>query len=86
MITEGHLSRHYQGRKGGRTPALIDIAQDHALALISQAGVFELGAVLKGGTALRKYRAGTGTKPLGPGQSRSRHFGGGWCAGAGDVR
>ncbi|MFV1991457.1 MAG: nucleotidyl transferase AbiEii/AbiGii toxin family protein [Acidimicrobiales bacterium] len=58
MITEGHLGRHYQGRKGGRSPALIDIAQDHALALISEAGVFDIGAVLKGGTALRKYRAG----------------------------
>lgn len=58
MITEGHLSRHYQGRKGGRSPALIDIAQDHALALINKAGVFDLGAVFKGGTALRKYRAG----------------------------
>ncbi len=58
MITEGHLSRHYQGRKGGRGPALIDIAQDHALALINAAGIFELGAVLKGGTALRKFRAG----------------------------
>lgn len=58
MITEGHLGRHYQGRKGGRSPALIDIAQDHALALISEAGVFDLGAVFKGGTALRKYRAG----------------------------
>lgn len=59
MITEGHLGRHYQGRKGGRSPALIDIAQDHALAIISDAGVFDLGAVFKGGTALRKYRAGS---------------------------
>lgn len=58
MITEGHLARHYQGRKGGRSPALIDIAQDHALALINEAGVFDLGAVFKGGTAIRKYRAG----------------------------
>lgn len=58
MITEGHLTRHYQGRQGGRAPAIIDIAQDHALALLDQAGVFELGAVLKGGTALRKFRAG----------------------------
>lgn len=58
MITEGHLTRHYQGRKGGRSPALIDIAQDHALALLYEAGVFDLGAVFKGGTALRKFRAG----------------------------
>ncbi len=59
MITEGHLGRHYQGRKGGRGPALIDIAQDHALAIISEAGIFDLGVVFKGGTALRKYRAGS---------------------------
>jgi len=58
VITEGHLTRHYQGRQGGRVPAVIDIAQDHALALLRDAGVFELGAVLKGGTALRKFRAG----------------------------
>lgn len=57
-ITEGHLGRHYQGRAGGRDPALLDIAQDHALAFLTQAGVFELGAVFKGGTAIRKYRAG----------------------------
>lgn len=43
MITEGHLGRHYQGRRGGRSPALIDIAQDHALALISEAGIFGIG-------------------------------------------
>lgn len=30
-ITEGHLARHYQGRGGSRGPALLDIAQDHAL-------------------------------------------------------
>ena len=58
MITEGHLTRHYQGRQGGRAPALIDIAQDHAIVLLRDAGTFELGAVLKGGTALRKFRAG----------------------------
>lgn len=59
MITEGHLTRHYQGRRGGRGPALIDIAQDHALVLLHKAGVFELGVALKGGTALRKFRAGS---------------------------
>lgn len=37
-ITEGHLARHYQGRKGGRGPALLDIAQDHALAHLHNAG------------------------------------------------
>lgn len=57
-ITEGYLSQHYQGRSGGRDPALLDIAQDHALALLHEHGVFELDVVLKGGTALRKFRAG----------------------------
>lgn len=57
-ITEGYLSQHYQGRSGGRDPALLDIAQDHALALLARHGVFDLGVVLKGGTALRKFRAG----------------------------
>lgn len=57
-ITEGHLARHYQGVKGGRDAALLDIAQDHALHLIHQAGLFERGLVFKGGTALRKFRAG----------------------------
>jgi uncharacterized protein len=57
-ITEGYLSQHYQGRSGGRDPALLDIAQDHALALLHEHGVFDLEVVLKGGTALRKFRAG----------------------------
>jgi len=39
-ITEGHLVRHYQGAKGGRDAALLDIAQDHALFLLHQAGLF----------------------------------------------
>ena len=58
MITEGHLVRHYQGRRGGRGPAIIDIAQDHLLHHLSEAGIFELGVSLKGGTAIRKFRAG----------------------------
>lgn len=57
-ITEGHLARHYQGRRGGRGPALLDIAQDHALALLHDAGLFRRGLVFKGGTSLRKFRAG----------------------------
>jgi predicted nucleotidyltransferase component of viral defense system len=57
-ITEGHLARHYQGVKGGRDAALLDIAQDHALHLLHQAGLFTSGLVFKGGTALRKFRAG----------------------------
>jgi len=58
VITEGHLVRHYQGRKGGRGPAIIDIAQDHLLVHLAQSGIFELGIALKGGTAVRKFRAG----------------------------
>jgi uncharacterized protein len=57
-ITEGHLARHYQGVKGGRDAALLDIAQDHALHLLHDAGLFHRGLVFKGGTALRKFRAG----------------------------
>lgn len=54
-ITEGHLARHYQGVKGGRDAALLDIAQDHALHLLHRAGLFDRGLVFKGGTALRKF-------------------------------
>ena len=59
MITEGDLARHYQGRRGGRDPALLDVTQDYALKLIHDAGLFDLGLTFKGGTALRKYRVGT---------------------------
>lgn len=58
MITEGHLARHYQGHRGGRGPAIIDIAQDHLLAHLALQGIFELGVSLKGGTSVRKFRAG----------------------------
>ncbi len=58
-ITEGHLARHYQGVKGGRDAALLDIAQDHALHLLHEAGLFDRALVFKGGTALRKFRAGS---------------------------
>lgn len=57
-ITEGHLARHTQGIAGARDPALLDIAQDHALQLLHQENVFEYGLAFKGGTALRKFRAG----------------------------
>ncbi|MDO8847883.1 MAG: nucleotidyl transferase AbiEii/AbiGii toxin family protein [Coriobacteriia bacterium] len=58
MITEGYLLRHCQGRPGGRGPAIIDIAQDHLLYYLSEQGLFDLGLSLKGGTAIRKFRAG----------------------------
>jgi uncharacterized protein len=58
LITEGYLARHYQGRRGGRGPAIIDIAQDHVLYLLAREGLFDLGVSLKGGTAIRKFLAG----------------------------
>jgi len=39
-------------------PALLDVAQDYALKVLHDQGIFELGVVLKGGTSLRKLRAG----------------------------
>lgn len=59
MITEGYLVRHYQGRRGGRGPALVDIAQDHLLYRLADQGLFDLGIALKGGTAIRKLWAGS---------------------------
>jgi len=38
--------------------ALLDVCQDYALDFLNTQGVFELGVVLKGGTSLRKFRAG----------------------------
>jgi predicted nucleotidyltransferase component of viral defense system len=58
-ITEGHLTRHYRGARNARNAAMLDIAQDHALRHLADTGLFERGLVFKGGTALRKYRAGT---------------------------
>lgn len=58
MITEGYLARHHMGRRGMKGAALLDVAQDYALHYLHQQGVFELGVVLKGGTSLRKFRAG----------------------------
>lgn len=42
-----------------RDGALIDVAQDHALHHLHVTGLFDLGLVFKGGTALRKFRLGT---------------------------
>lgn len=58
-LTEGHLVRHYQGMRDARDAALLDIAQDYALYYLHQLGLFEGGLVFKGGTALRKFRAGS---------------------------
>jgi len=59
VITEGYIVRHYQGRSGGRGAALIDIAQDHLLFRLADQGLFDLGIALKGGTAIRKFWAGS---------------------------
>ena len=58
-LTAGHVARHYQGVKGGRDAALLDIAQDFALHHLHEQGLFEGDLVFKGGTALRKFRAGS---------------------------
>lgn len=58
MITEGYLAQHHMGRRGMKGPALLDVAQDYALQHLYQQGAFDLGIVLKGGTSLRKFRAG----------------------------
>jgi predicted nucleotidyltransferase component of viral defense system len=57
-LTVGLVTRHFQNRAGGWDPAMLDIAQDHALCHLHEQGLFELGLVFKGGTALRKCRAG----------------------------
>ncbi len=58
MITEGYLARHAGARRGGADAALLDVAQDYALKHLHDEGAFDLGLVLKGGTSLRKFRAG----------------------------
>lgn len=58
-LTEGHVVRHYRGVKGGRDAALLDVAQDFALHHLHKLGLFERDLVFKGGTALRKFRAGS---------------------------
>jgi len=44
-INEGYLTRHYQGVRGARDAALVDIAQDNALYHLHGAGLFERGLV-----------------------------------------
>jgi uncharacterized protein len=58
MITVGYLARHAGPARGGRDVALLDVCQDYALDYLNARGAFELGVVLKGGTSLRKFRAG----------------------------
>ncbi|MGO9874212.1 MAG: nucleotidyl transferase AbiEii/AbiGii toxin family protein [Acidimicrobiia bacterium] len=59
MITAGYLALHSQGRRGGNDVALLDVCQDYALKVLHDHDIFDFGVVLKGGTALRKFRAGS---------------------------
>ena len=58
MITAGYLARHAGPARGARDVALLDVCQDYALDYLNTLRVFEFGVVLKGGTSLRKFRAG----------------------------
>jgi uncharacterized protein len=58
-ITRTLVSRHGLGRNDAYDAALLDIAQDHVLFLLDQAGAIDRERlVFKGGTSLRKCRLG----------------------------
>ncbi len=38
-LTRGLLLRHFQGRKGGFLPAMLDVAQDHLLVHLHSQGL-----------------------------------------------
>lgn len=58
-VTRALVERHALGRADAFDAALLDVAQDHLLFLLSEAGGFEGGRlVFKGGTSLRKCRLG----------------------------
>lgn len=57
-LTVALVTRHFQSRVGGWDPAMLDIAQDHALCHLDEQRLFSMGLVFKGGTALRKCRSG----------------------------
>ena len=59
MITAGYLALHTGPSRGARDVALLDVCQDYVLDFLNNQGVFDLGVVLKGGTSLRKFRAGS---------------------------
>ena len=53
------IARHGMGRADAYDAALLDVAQDHLLYLLVEAGVFDDGSLtFKGGTSLRKCRLG----------------------------
>ena len=58
-ITRSLVSRHALGRSHAYDASLLDVAQDHLLFLLDQAGVFsDERLVFNGGTSLRKCRLG----------------------------
>jgi predicted nucleotidyltransferase component of viral defense system len=58
-ITRALVNRHGAGRTDTYDAALLDVAQDHLLWLLSELGLFEeTDLILKGGTSLRKCRLG----------------------------
>ena len=57
-LTRGYLTQHFQGKAGGFYPALLDVAQDYLLHHLHRQNLFDLGLIFKGGTSLRKMRAG----------------------------
>ena len=58
-LTRSLVTRHALGRADAYDAALLDVAQDHLLYLLDEAGMFTDGQlVFKGGTSLRKCRLG----------------------------
>lgn len=59
-LTPGYVARHVPpGSRLGLDVAILDIAQDFLLAHLHEAGFFSGMVVFKGGTALRKFFAGS---------------------------
>lgn len=59
-LTPGYVARHVPpGSRLGLEIAILDIAQDFLLAHLAEAGFFSEIVVFKGGTALRKFFAGS---------------------------
>ena len=58
-LTRSLVTRHALGRADAYDAALLDVAQDHLLYLLAEAGMFTDGQLaFKGGTSLRKCRLG----------------------------
>ncbi len=58
-LTRSLVTRHALGRADAYDAALLDVAQDHLLYLLIEAGMFADGQLaFKGGTSLRKCRLG----------------------------